>query len=62
MACGQPVSGGLPARSAGPRLPYQADAQSPVGEIVNFLREPEAGNPHIRFDERGVKTEAWFDY
>jgi hypothetical protein len=28
-----------------------------VGEIVNFLREPEAGKPHIRFDERDVETE-----
>ena len=25
-----------------------------------FLREPKSGNPHIRVDERGVKTEAWF--
>jgi len=24
-----------------------------------FLREPDAANPHVRFDERGVKTEAW---
>jgi len=25
----------------------------------SLLREPEAGNPHIRFDERDVETEAW---
>ena len=27
---------------------------------VSLLREPHAANPHVRFDERGVKTEAWF--
>ena len=25
-----------------------------------FLREPDAANPHVRFDERGVETEAWW--
>ena len=29
------------------------------GYSVSLLREPEAGNPHIRFDERDVETEAW---
>jgi len=24
---------------------------------MNFLREPDAGNPHVRFDERDVETE-----
>jgi RNA-directed DNA polymerase len=24
-----------------------------------FLREPDAANPHVRFDERGVEPEAW---
>jgi hypothetical protein len=24
-----------------------------------FLREPETGNPHIRFDQRDVEMEAW---
>ena len=38
----QAVSGRIPASTAGPRLPYQADEQSPVGDIVNFLREPDA--------------------
>jgi hypothetical protein len=28
-------------------------------DCVGLLREPEAGNPHIRFDERDVETEAW---
>jgi hypothetical protein len=27
---------------------------------VSLLREPEAANPHVRFDERGVETEAWW--
>ena len=24
---------------------------------MNLLREPDAGNPHVRFDEREVETE-----
>jgi hypothetical protein len=35
------VSEGIPARSAGPRLPYQADEQFPVGDTVNL--SPRAG-------------------
>ena len=30
------------------------------GNCVSLLREPDAANPHVRFDERGVKTEARF--
>ena len=30
------------------------------GDCVSLLREPDAGNPHVRFDERGVETEAWW--
>ena len=26
-------------------------------EGMRFVREPDAGNPHVRFDERGVETE-----
>ena len=29
------------------------------GDCVSLLREPDAANPHVRFDERGVKTGAW---
>jgi hypothetical protein len=29
------------------------------GDCLSLLREPDAANPHIRFDERGVETEAW---
>jgi len=30
------------------------------GDCVSLLREPDAVNPHVRFDERGVETEAWW--
>jgi hypothetical protein len=29
------------------------------GDCLSLLREPDAANPHVRFDERGVETEAW---
>jgi hypothetical protein len=29
-----------------------------MGERVSLFREPDAGNPPVRFDERGVETEA----
>jgi hypothetical protein len=29
-----------------------------LGDCVSLLREPDAANPHVRFDERGVETEA----
>jgi len=32
-----------------------------LGDCVSLLREPDAANPHVRFDERGVETEAWRD-
>jgi hypothetical protein len=28
-----------------------------VGEVMNLVREPDAGNPPVRFDEREVETE-----
>jgi hypothetical protein len=31
------------------------------GDCVSLLREPDAANPHVRFDERGVETEAWWE-
>ena len=27
------------------------------GDCVSLLREPDAANPQVRFDERGVETE-----
>ena len=35
----------------------QSDPRLPVSESVNLLREPDAGDPHVRFDEREVETE-----
>jgi hypothetical protein len=29
----------------------------PHPKAMNLLREPDAGNPHVRFDEREVETE-----
>ncbi len=29
------------------------------GQCVSLLQEPDAANPHVRFDERGVETGAW---
>jgi hypothetical protein len=34
----------------------EAKAES-VGFIVKPVGEPDAGNPHVRFDERGWETE-----
>ena len=34
-----------------------ADCQPSVGDSVSLLREPDAGNPPVRFDERDVETE-----
>ena len=28
-----------------------------LGDCVSLLREPDAANPHVRFDERDVETE-----
>jgi hypothetical protein len=34
-----------------------------VGDSMNDLvRKPDAGNPHVRFDERGVETESMASY
>ena len=32
------------------------------GDCVSLLREPDAANPHVRFDERDVETEAWWGF
>jgi len=32
------------------------------GDCVSLLREPDAVNLHIRFDERDVETEVWRGY
>ena len=35
----------------------QSSRRHSVGEIMNLVREPDAGNPPVRFDEREVETE-----
>jgi hypothetical protein len=32
-----------------------------LGDCVSLLQRPDAANPHVRFDERGVETEAWWN-
>jgi len=39
------------------RLPSEEPAQPDVGEGVSLVREPDAGDPHVRFDGREVETE-----
>ncbi len=29
---------------------------------MNLVREPDAGDPHVRFDERRRETESWLGY
>ena len=34
-----------------------------MGDSMNYLvRKPDAGKPHVRFDERGVETESMASY
>jgi hypothetical protein len=44
-------------------LPEVADGVTGngYGDCVSLLRELDAGNPHVQFDERGVETEAWWE-
>jgi hypothetical protein len=37
--------------------PDPTSASLLVGEAMNLAREPDAGNPPVRFDEREVETE-----
>ena len=37
--------------------PAQTSPSSLVGESMNFVREPDAGKPPVRFDEREVETD-----
>src|SRR5262249_1823376 len=46
-----------PASGAGPCRTYYSDKQLSVGEIVNFLREPDAGNLPVRIHDRDQETE-----
>ncbi len=53
----------LPGHAALVRLrahaPCTAHDELSVGEGMNLVREPDAGNPHVRFDERRLETEQW---
>ena len=34
-------------------MPVAEDEEPAVGASIIFERKPDAGNPHVRFDERG---------
>src|SRR2546430_9776620 len=53
VAGDQAVPGGIPTRRAGPRLPYQADEQLPVGDIVTL--SPRAGSGKSAHPVRTMK-------
>jgi hypothetical protein len=56
-------------RAGGERLPSRrvrragraqpGDIDPPWGLDMKPVGEPDAGNPHVRFDERGEETERW---
>ena len=56
-----PGSTPIPRQSSRTRVraaePRPVSASSLVGETMNLVREPDAGNPPVRFDEREVETE-----
>ena len=54
----QTVPRPVPLQRTGTGPPHPADARPAVGEGMMFVREPDAGNPHVRFDEgdRGNRT------
>jgi hypothetical protein len=55
--CKRDVPGYTSLWSLGSCSSGQTDTQFSVGESVSLLREPDAGDPHVRFDERDVETE-----
>jgi len=44
------------------RLGWKRLRSAPCAKGVRFVREPDAGNLHVRFDERDVETERWLVY
>ena len=54
---GRSLSTPAPLRAFRPRTPDPARSWPVVGEGVKSVREPDAGNPPVRFDERDVETE-----
>ena len=55
--CKRDVPGHTSLWSLGSCSSGQTDTQLSVGESVSPLREPDAGDPPVRFDERDVETE-----
>ena len=56
-------SSGLPASRAGITSARTHDGQPSVGESMSPLeRKPDAGDSHVRFDERGVETQCRAGY
>src|SRR5262249_39671068 len=51
------LSGRAPVFPTGARPTGTTHTQPPVGQSVIQVREPDAGNPPVRFDERDVETE-----
>jgi hypothetical protein len=65
-AAAQTAKGNQPLRIPGgvwqgryPRPPSGAPEKNPRMPFVKPVREPDAGNPHVRFDERRRETERW---
>jgi hypothetical protein len=54
---GRDLSTLAPVRVLRSRTPHTAWTRPVVGEGVSSVREPDAGDPQVRFDERGVETE-----
>ena len=52
----QAISGGITSWRVRSGSPHGAPARPSVGECVSLLREPDAGNPPVRFDEREQET------
>ncbi len=53
---GMPISRNLPLRDHGSRESLCA-SETAHALRMNLVREPDAGKPHVRFDEREVETE-----
>ncbi len=51
-----PISRRLHLRDHGPRESLRA-SETAQALRMNLVREPDAGDPHVRFDERDVETE-----
>src|SRR5271157_2872469 len=57
LAGSQTFSGTISPQRVWMGLFTETDGKPSVGEHVSLLREPDAGKPPVRFDERGQETE-----